>query len=173
MNALQKAQLALEEKRAVLGKLLDVETRGEDFDDKLKAAKDAVTSAQTIVLAAGLAEPEVEEHREDTKAGAELRGLLDGANVGAMFDSVLGGSRPSGEIAELHSTTGSNRTKSPSSSLPANTTARSRRGPSRLPLATSDRTRKESSDTCFRSRRRHSWESSSLQCQSVRPCFRF
>ena len=101
MNQLQRAQIGLEGKRAALGKLLDTETRGEDFDDKLKVAKEAVQSAQTVVAAAALAEPEVEEHREDTKAGAELRGLLDGANVGAMFDSVLGGSRPSGEIAEL------------------------------------------------------------------------
>ena len=29
MNALQKAQLALEEKRAVLGKVLDAEERGD------------------------------------------------------------------------------------------------------------------------------------------------
>ncbi len=101
MNALQKAQLALEEKRAALGKVLDAEERGEDWPDKLTKAKEAVTSAQTVVAAAGLTESEPEEHLEDTKAGAELRGLLDGANVGAMFDSVLGGSRPSGEIAEL------------------------------------------------------------------------
>ena len=101
MNALQKAQLALEEKRAALGKLLDAEERGDDWPDKLTKAKEAVTSAQTVVAVAGLTEPEIEEHREDTKAGAELRGLLDGANVGQMFDSVLGGSRPSGQIAEL------------------------------------------------------------------------
>ena len=101
MNALQKAQLALEEKRAALGKLLDAEERGDDWADKLTKAKEAVTSAQTVVAVTGLTEPEVEESRTDTKAGAELRGLMDGANVGAMFDSILGGSRPSGEIAEL------------------------------------------------------------------------
>ena len=90
MTALQKAQLSLETKRAALGKLLDTETesRGEDWPDKLKEAKDAVTSAQEVVQAAGLAEPEeeVEETRTaTTPEGAEIREL----RKTARFDNYL------------------------------------------------------------------------------------
>ena len=101
MTGLQKAQMALEERRRELGKLLDLETRGDDFNDQLGAAKKAVEDAQNVVLAASLVEPAVEEHRTITPEGVELRALLDGANVGAMFDKVLAHAIPDGQIAEL------------------------------------------------------------------------
>ena len=102
MNAIQKLQLRLEERRKELGKLLDNEERGEDFQDKLSAAKKVIEDGQVEVAAAALAEPtEVEEHRSATAQGAELRALMDGANVGQMFDKILSHSSPDGEIAEL------------------------------------------------------------------------
>ena len=101
MTGLQKAQIKLEERRRELSKLLDAEERSGDFQDKLGAAKKAIETAQTEVAAAALAEPEVEEHRTSTPEGEELRGLLDGANVGAMFDKVLAHAVPDGQIAEL------------------------------------------------------------------------
>ena len=101
MNRLVKAQLALESRRAELGKLLDLEERGEDYQGKLEEAKAAVAAASSEVLAAGQAEPEVPEHRQDNPGGAELRALLDGANVGELFDTILSHGQPSGQMAEL------------------------------------------------------------------------
>ena len=102
MNAVQKLQLKLEERRKDLGKLLDSEERAEDFQDKLLAAKTEIEDAQTEVAAAALAEPtEVEEHRTNTPEGAELRSLMDGANVGHLFDKILSHGSPDGEIREL------------------------------------------------------------------------
>ena len=101
MNRLVKAQLALEERRAELGKLLDLEERGEDYAGKLEAAKAAVTAASAEVLAAGQAEPEIPEHRQENRRGAELRAMMDGANVGELFDAILSHGQPSGAMAEL------------------------------------------------------------------------
>ena len=101
MNRLVKAQLTLEERRQELGTLLDLETRGEDYDSLLTATKNAVQAAQREVQAAGLAEPELPEHRQHNSAGMELRSMMDRANVGAMFDSVLAHAVPSGPMAEL------------------------------------------------------------------------
>ena len=101
MSPLQRIQIRLEEKRRELSKLLDMETRGDDFTDKLAAAKKAIEDCQIEVSAAALAEPAVEEVRTETSEGLELRSLHDAANVGAMFDKVLAHAVPVGEIAEL------------------------------------------------------------------------
>ena len=88
MNATQKKQLALEERRRELGVLLEVEERGADFSDKLKSAKEAIVSAQEEVQDAALAEPEdkVEvETRTETPEGAEIRELRKTAS----FDNYL------------------------------------------------------------------------------------
>ena len=101
MNRLVKAQLALEARRAELGKLLDLEERGEDYAGLLEAAKAAVTSTSAEVLTAGQAEPEVPEHRQATPEGAEMRAMEERANVGELFDSVLSHGQPDGAMAEL------------------------------------------------------------------------
>ena len=100
MTSLVKAQVALEERRRDLGKLLDQEERSDDFNDKLAAAKAAVEQAQTVVSAAALA-GEPEEERTITTEDRELRSLMDGANVGGLFDKVLAHAVPDGEIREL------------------------------------------------------------------------
>ena len=84
MNRLVKAQLALETRRAELGKLLDLEERGEDYQGKLDAAKAAITAAQVDLDTASKAEPEVPEHRQTTPEGAELRALEERASVGGI-----------------------------------------------------------------------------------------
>ena len=101
MNRLVKAQLALEEKRAELGKLLDLEERGEDFQGKMEAAKAAVSAAQAELATAAQAEPDIPEQRQENAAGAELRAMMDGANVGELYDSILSHGQPSGQMAEL------------------------------------------------------------------------
>ena len=90
MDALQKVQIKLEERRRELNKLLDLEERGEDFQDKLGAAKKAIEDCQIEVSAAALAQPEREEHRTETPEGAELREMVDQANIGYIFQGVVG-----------------------------------------------------------------------------------
>ena len=101
MNRLVKAQLALESRRSELGKLLDLEERGEDYQGKLEEAKAAVAAAQTDLQTAAQAEPEVQERRQDNPAGAELRALEERANVGELYDSILSHGQPHGAMAEL------------------------------------------------------------------------
>ena len=69
MNRMIKAQVALEEKRRELGKLLDLEERAEDYDGKVAAAKAAIEAAQNELAAAALLEPETPEKREQTSEG--------------------------------------------------------------------------------------------------------
>ena len=59
-----------------LGELLDIpaETRGEDFEAKLVAAKVAVTASHTEVELASLVEPTIPEHRQETPEGREFSG---------------------------------------------------------------------------------------------------
>ena len=101
MNRLVKAQLALESRRSELGKLLDLEERGEDYQGKLEEAKAAVAAAQADLQTAAQAEPEVQERRQDNPAGAELRALEERANVGELYDSILSHGQPHGAMAEL------------------------------------------------------------------------
>ena len=110
MNRLVKATMELATKQRELGELLDTpaEKRAEDFDATLATAKNAVTEAHKAVEVAALAEPEVPEHRQNNQGGAELRAMIDGANVGAMFDSVLAHGVPSGPMAELQAHFGLN-----------------------------------------------------------------
>ena len=91
MNRLVTATLELEKRRKALGTLLDTveEKRGEDFDTQVTAAKAAITTAQTAQETAALAEPEVPEHRQDNPEGAELRGLLERADVGNIFAAAF------------------------------------------------------------------------------------
>ena len=101
MNRLVKAQLALESRRAELGKLLDLEDRGEDYQEKVDQAKANITAAQADLETAGKAEPEVQENRETNPAGVELRAMEQRASVGELFDSVLSHGQPHGAMAEL------------------------------------------------------------------------
>ena len=91
MNRLVSATLELEKRRKALGSLLDTveEKRGEDFDAQVTAAKTAITTAQTAQETAALAEPEVPEHRQDNPEGAELRGMLERADVGRIFQAAF------------------------------------------------------------------------------------
>lgn len=90
MTRLIKAQIALEERRRELGALLDQEERADDYADKLDAAKRAVQAAQEELAAAALVEEETPpEHRQDTPQGAELRSMLERADVGNIFAAVL------------------------------------------------------------------------------------
>ena len=57
MNRLVKAQLALESRRAELGKLLDLEDRGEDYQEKVDQAKANITAAQADLETAGKLSP--------------------------------------------------------------------------------------------------------------------
>ena len=110
MNAVQKLQVKVEERRRELGKLLDVDTeeRSSDFTDKLGAAKKAIEDAQTEVAAAALAEPDpdVEETRTATPEGAEIRELRNTASFGQYL--VASGARRGvvGAEAEFNSALG-------------------------------------------------------------------
>ena len=103
MNRLIKTQLELETRRKALGTLLDVpvEDRAEDFGAKLEAAKAAITTAQADLQTVAQAEPEPPEHRQDNPGGAELRAMMDGANVGELFDNILSHGQSTGQMAEL------------------------------------------------------------------------
>lgn len=83
MNRIVKAQIALEERRAALGKLLDIpaETRSETWETDMEAAKAAITAAQAEYQAAAMAEPETPEIRQNTAEGREMRSLLARASL--------------------------------------------------------------------------------------------
>ena len=106
MTNLQRAQLALEMKRRELSQLLDVETRGEDFSDKLAVAKAAIDAAQLEVQAAGLVEPDVTETRTETLTdteGDEYRELRSKVNFGRYIQGALtGGGITHGPELELN-----------------------------------------------------------------------
>ena len=112
MNAVQKKQLVLEERRRDLSKLLDVDTeeRSSDFTDKLGAAKKAIEDAQAEVAAAALVEPDpeevVEERRTSTPEGAEVAELRQKAQFGQYL--VASGARRGvmGAEAELNAALG-------------------------------------------------------------------
>ena len=89
MNRLLKAQMTLEQARQDLGKLLDLEERADDYQGKVEAAKAAVQAASGELLTAGLAEPDIEEHRQANGEGAELRSMLASANVGNIYAAVM------------------------------------------------------------------------------------
>ena len=94
MNSVQKAQLRLEERRRELSQLLDVETRGEDFGDKLVVAKAAIDAAQLEVQAAGLVEPDVTETRTETRTDTEgdaYRELRSKVDFGRYVQGALTG----------------------------------------------------------------------------------
>ena len=103
MNRLVRSSLNLETRRKALGALLDTpeESRAADFDGQLEIAKNAIKAAQTEFETMALAEPDIPEHRADTRAGAELRGMLDAANVGEAFDRIIAHAAPTGAMAEL------------------------------------------------------------------------
>lgn len=103
MNRLVKATLELETRRRALGALLDTpeETRAADFDGQLETAKNAIKAAQTEFETMALAEPDIPEHRTNTREGAELRAMLDGANLGEAFDRIISHAMPTGAMAEL------------------------------------------------------------------------
>ena len=106
MTTLQKAQLRLEEKRRELSQLLDVETRGEDFSDKLVVAKAAIDQAGLEVQAAGLVEPDVTETRTETRTdteGDEYRELRSKVDFGRYVQGALtGGGITHGPELELN-----------------------------------------------------------------------
>ena len=106
MNTVQKAMLRLEEKRRELSQLLDVETRGEDFSDKLAVAKAAIDAVQLEVQAAGLVEPDVTETRTETlvdSEGGEYRELRSKVNFARYIQGALtGGGITHGPELELN-----------------------------------------------------------------------
>ena len=103
MNRYVKAGMDLAVAQRELGTLLDTpaEKRESDFEGKLTDAKDVVRAAQSAVEVAALAEPSVAEHRQDSNGGAELRSMMDRANLGEMFDKLVGHGIPDGPMAEL------------------------------------------------------------------------
>ena len=101
MNRLIAANVKLEERRKALETLLDLETRSETWQADVDAAKKAVQEARAEMLAVAELEPEIPEHRQDTKEGAELRSMLDRANVGEFFDAVLEHRNIDGVFREL------------------------------------------------------------------------
>ena len=103
MNRLVKAQVALEGARADLGKLLDLETRGETFDTDLDTAKGKVSAMQKELEAAAMLEPSDNERRSETvdSEELELRGMVGRSNVGRIFEAALKGEATEGAEAEL------------------------------------------------------------------------
>ena len=100
MNRLIKTQLELETRRKALGTLLDVPVEDRDprtYGAKLEAAKAAITTAQADLQTVAQAEPEPPEHRQDNPGGAELRAMMDKANVGELFDNILSTASPLGK----------------------------------------------------------------------------
>ena len=115
MNRYLRAAMDLAEKQRELGELLDTpaETRAENYDAQLTAAKAAVQTAHVGVENAALIEPVIPEHREDTPGGRELRAMLDSANMGEIFDSIIGHHAPTGKGAELQQHFGLNANQIP------------------------------------------------------------
>ena len=103
MNRLIAAQIALEEKRQAINTLLDTpaEERAATWDADLETAKNAVKSASSEAIAAGLAEPDVPEHQGDSKEGRELRSMLDKASMGRFIANIVSGTPLDGAEAEL------------------------------------------------------------------------
>ena len=103
MNRLVRSSLNLETQRKALGALLDCpeESRAADFDGQLETAKNAIKAAQSDFENMALAEPDIPEHRTTTREGAELRAMLDVANVGEAFDRIIAHGQPTGAMAEL------------------------------------------------------------------------
>ena len=109
MNRLVKMSLELEQKRKDLGALLDAteeEQRMEGFEGRVEAAKSAITTAQTAQATAALAEPDVEETREKTSEGQEIRQLMGRANVGEYFRASLSHRGVAGAEGELNAALG-------------------------------------------------------------------
>ena len=77
------------------------ESRAADFDGQLETAKNAIKAAQSDFENMALAEPDIPEHRTTTREGAELRAMLDVANVGEAFDRIIAHGQPTGAMAEL------------------------------------------------------------------------
>ena len=104
--SVQKSQLRLEERRRELSQLLDVETRGEDFGDKLGVAKAAIDAAQLEVQAAGLVEPDGTETRTETRTDTEgdaYRELRSKVDFGRYIQGALtGGGITNGPELELN-----------------------------------------------------------------------
>ena len=102
-NRLVTATIELETKRKALGAMLDTPTeqRSATFDADLVTAKSAVTGAQDVAIAAGLAEPEPVEHHGDNQNGRELRAMIDKASMGRFIGNIVNGDPLTGVESEL------------------------------------------------------------------------
>ena len=103
MTALQKINIRRSEIRVKLSEIastdgeLSAETRSE-LDALKTEMNDLETRSQALILA-GESEPEPEA--EADAEGREMRSLIDGSNVGKIFDAALSGSPVDGETREL------------------------------------------------------------------------
>lgn len=97
------ATIALEESRKALNTLLDTpeEQRTDTFTADLEQARKRVETRQSELLAAAALEPEQPEHRTETPEGAELRGLLEQADVGRIFAAAFEKRQTEGPEAEV------------------------------------------------------------------------
>ena len=99
MTAFQKLETRAIDVRK---KLRDLATAEGDLDadkvQELRSELDAIETRQQALIAAGEGEPEPEA---DNPEGRELRSLIDGANLGHIYDAALGFGNVQGETREL------------------------------------------------------------------------
>ena len=91
MTPLLKIQLAQSNTRKELSELMTMpeEKRSDTFHDDVTKLTKQLANFETEVSAARLIEDEP-EHRTDSSEGRELRGLMQRANVGEIFDAAIG-----------------------------------------------------------------------------------
>ena len=102
MTRKQRLELKLSELRGKLGGILDIpdDQRAETWSADLAGAKTELRSAETEFQAAVLVEPTAVVTVVDA-GDLELRSLIDGSNVGRIFDATLNHSTTTGREREL------------------------------------------------------------------------
>ena len=103
VNMLQSQKLALRasEIRTRLAALAAVEEMTEEQRTELGNLRTEYGDIETRYQAALIAEDKPPEHRRDTPEGRELRAMVEGANVGSIFEAVLEHRQTVGREKEL------------------------------------------------------------------------
>ena len=116
MTRLQKLQIEQSEVRSKIGAALDSpeaereETWQADLDSLTKRAQSLELELRAAISAG---DEEVKEEREETSETRELREMVNGADLGNIFDAVIEGRQTDGSERELQSHYGLNTNQIP------------------------------------------------------------
>ena len=116
MTRLQKLQIEQSEVRSKIGAALDspeaerAETWQADLDSLTKRAQSLELELRAAISAG---DEEVKEEREETSETRELREMVNGADLGNIFDAVIEGRQTDGSERELQSHYGLNTNQIP------------------------------------------------------------